>query len=124
LTYRILKWTFIATGSIVFGLSATTAIILGYDSFTYKDHHIGNVPATPLSLHPEPGGPKNLPILSHFVEEEVEDEGGAESKGKGKSKKERLVIVGGGWAAVALLKGLDVDNYDITVIAPNNFFLL
>ncbi|UZJ52939.1 hypothetical protein CBS101457_002259 [Exobasidium rhododendri] len=121
LRYRILKWTLFGTGSIVFGLTATTALILGYDSFTYRENHVGNIPAAPLSLHPEPGGPKNLPILSHFVEDEVSEEGSADVKSK--LKKERLVIVGGGWAAVALLKGLDANEYDVTVIAPNNFFL-
>lgn len=118
--HSIIKWALITSGSIVFGLSATTAIILGYDAFTYRDAHIGNVPATPLALHPEPGGPKKLPVLSHFVEENPDDEA-AKSKSL---QKEKLVIVGGGWAAVALLASLDPDEYDVTLIAPNNFFLL
>jgi hypothetical protein len=120
--HTIIKWGVITTGSIIFGLTATTAIILGYDAFTYKEAHVGNVPASPLALHPQPGGPKNLPILSHFVEDGVEDPNAVESKAL--PKKERLVIVGGGWAAVALLKTLNPDEYDITLIAPNNFFLL
>lgn len=118
--HSIIKWALITSGSIVFGLFSTTAIILGYDAFTYKDAHIGNVPATPLALHPNPGGPKNLPILSHFVEENPDEE-----VAKSKSlKKEKLVIIGGGWAAVSLLSTLDPDEYDVTLIAPNNFFLL
>ena len=34
-----------------------------------------------------------------------------------------LVILGSGWGAVSTLKGLDVDQYEITVISPRNYFL-
>jgi hypothetical protein len=118
--HTIIKYTLFGIGSIIFGLTATTTLILGYDAMTYKEAHVGNVPSAPLALHPNPGGPKKLPILSHFVEDSPDSEV-AESKA---SKKERLVIVGGGWASVALLASLDPDEYDVTLIAPNNFFLL
>ena len=39
------------------------------------------------------------------------------------SGKPRLVILGSGWGAVSLLKGLDRDAYEVTVISPRNYFL-
>lgn len=122
--HKVIKWTIYGAGSIVFGLVATTGIILVYDAMTYREAHVGNVPVAPLALHPNPGGPKNLPILSHFVEGSAESTTDGSSKDEKLSRKERLVIVGGGWAAVALLNSLDPDEYDVTMIAPNNFFLL
>lgn len=38
-------------------------------------------------------------------------------------KKPKLVIVGGGWGAVAILKALPSDQYTVTVVAPDNFNL-
>ena len=39
------------------------------------------------------------------------------------SGKPHLVILGSGWGAVSLLKGLDRDAYEVTVISPRNYFL-
>lgn len=36
---------------------------------------------------------------------------------------ERLVILGGGFAAVSLLRGIDVRRYDVTVVSKRNHFL-
>lgn len=87
-----LKYTVYGFSSIVFSIFAITAGILAHDALTYREAHIGNIPATPLALHPKPGGPKNLPIVSDSLQDEECEES------KGDSKKERLVIVGGGWA--------------------------
>lgn len=88
---RLLRWTVWGCGSMVFGVAALTSVILIHDAFTYREYHVGKVPTNPLALHPEPGGPKNLPIVQSFVDdEEAEDR-------KELAKKERLVIVGGGW---------------------------
>ncbi|MCJ1259655.1 NADH:ubiquinone oxidoreductase [Lignoscripta atroalba] len=38
-------------------------------------------------------------------------------------RKKSLVILGTGWGAVSLLKKLDTENYNVTVISPRNFFL-
>lgn len=116
--HRIVRYCVWGTFSIVFGVSATIAIILGHDAFTYRHVRLGDVPCSPLALHPESGGPKNLPIVSEFVEESQEDELGKELKGK-----EKLVIVGGGWAAVSLLSKLDPGRYNVTLVSPNNFYL-
>ena len=37
--------------------------------------------------------------------------------------KPRLVILGGGWGSVALLKTLDPHEYHVTLISPTNYFL-
>jgi NADH dehydrogenase len=33
------------------------------------------------------------------------------------------VVLGCGWGSVALLKGINPENYHITVISPSNYFL-
>ena len=37
--------------------------------------------------------------------------------------KEKIVILGTGWGAAALLKDIDTNLYDVTVISPRNYFL-
>ncbi|KAJ1822937.1 hypothetical protein LPJ56_000481 [Coemansia sp. RSA 2599] len=37
--------------------------------------------------------------------------------------RERLVILGSGWGAVSILKTIDKDAYDVTVVSPNNYFI-
>lgn len=114
---KTLRWTGYTVGSIIFGLTATTAIILAHDALTYREAHVDKVPLHPLALQPEKGGPKNLPILSSFAEDEQDE------VNRNLAKKERLVIVGGGWAAVGLLKTLDPEKYNVTLISPNNYYL-
>lgn len=38
-------------------------------------------------------------------------------------EREKLVILGSGWAAISLLKTINTYKYDVTVISPNNYFL-
>ncbi|KAJ1024401.1 hypothetical protein NDA18_004568 [Ustilago nuda] len=114
---KTLRWTGYTAGSIVFGLTATTAIILSHDALTYREAHIDKVPLNPLALEPKRGGPKNLPILCSYPEDEQDE------LSKKLAGKERLVIVGGGWAAVGLLKSLDSEKYNVTLISPNNYYL-
>ena len=114
---KTLRFTGYAVGSIVFGLTATTAIILAHDALTYREAHVDKVPLHPLALSPKTGGPKNLPILSSYAEDEQDE------ISKKLAAKERLVIVGGGWAAVGLLKTLDPEKYNVTLISPNNYYL-
>lgn len=42
---------------------------------------------------------------------------------KERASKPRLVVLGCGWGSVALLKNINPDEYDITVIGPSNYFL-
>ncbi|KAI9158937.1 alternative NADH-dehydrogenase [Paramyrothecium foliicola] len=37
--------------------------------------------------------------------------------------KKTLVVLGTGWASVALLKKLDTENYNVVVVSPRNYFL-
>ncbi|KAJ9473882.1 External NADH-ubiquinone oxidoreductase 2, mitochondrial [Pseudozyma hubeiensis] len=114
---KTLRFTGYTVGSIVFGLTAATGIILAHDALTYREAHVDKVPLNPLALSPKSGGPKNLPILSSYPEDEQDE------ISKKLAEKERLVIVGGGWAAVGLLKTLDPEKYNVTLISPNNYYL-
>ncbi|CAO3651540.1 unnamed protein product [Cunninghamella echinulata] len=103
----------IVLGSSVIGVGYL-AYILKQDIEYRKDpsiqHAHENVP--PLALHPQLGGENNLPILTHQLDNQSSEE-----------KKPRLVILGSGWGSVSCLKNLDKDNYNVTVISENNYFL-
>ncbi|TFK76244.1 mitochondrial NADH dehydrogenase [Pluteus cervinus] len=101
--------------SSVFGVLAIGAGIFIHDAFTYTDKHIDRVPVSPLALHPESGGPKDLPIARVFVGDE-EDEENKRLEGKPK-----LVIVGGGWGAMGVLKTLHPGDYHVTVVSAETF---
>ncbi len=115
--YAFVKYTFFACGSIVFGLAATVLLILAYDYTTYREEHVKDVPTAPLALKPNPGGPKNLPIIESYVDDWQDEESRAYCE------KERLVIVGGGWGAVGVIQHLDPKKYNVTLVSPSNFYL-
>lgn len=46
-----------------------------------------------------------------------------EPKVSDKVDRERVIVLGTGWGSHSLLKGIDTDLYDVTVISPRNFFL-
>jgi NADH dehydrogenase len=73
------------------------------------------VPVSPLALHPERGGPKNLPIASVLVGDE--DDGALAPV----QDKPRLVIVGGGWGAVSVLQTIHPGDYHVTVVSADTF---
>lgn len=66
-----------------------------------------------LALHPERGGAKGLPIAKYYIDDNTENE----------NKKEKLVILGSGWGAISVLKNLDKDKYNVTLVSDNNYFL-
>ncbi|KAK5658214.1 hypothetical protein OQA88_2189 [Cercophora sp. LCS_1] len=118
---RLLNWGYRAAA--VFG---STIAVLGvgvvgfflYDASTYKLHASReDIKVSPLALNPRRGGPKNLPIIEVCIDDDDDEE---RQKQK---EKPRLVILGGGWGGVALLKELNPDNYHVTVISPTNYFL-
>ncbi len=82
--------------STVFGVLFLGAGIFVHDAFTYTDKHVERVPVSPLALHPERGGPKNLPVAKVLVADE-EDEENVKL-----AHKPKLVIVGGGWGVSAV----------------------
>lgn len=38
-------------------------------------------------------------------------------------KKQKLVVLGGGWAGYRLIKGINLNLFDVTVVSPRNHFL-
>ncbi|KAH9883777.1 hypothetical protein F4778DRAFT_616384 [Xylariomycetidae sp. FL2044] len=89
-----------------------------YDATTYKEYiNIDDCHVSRTALDPPRGGPKNLPIVEAFLDDDDSEEA------RLRKQKPRLVILGGGWAGVALLKQLNPDDYHVTVISPNNYFL-
>ncbi|KAE8337122.1 hypothetical protein BDV24DRAFT_154677 [Aspergillus arachidicola] len=39
------------------------------------------------------------------------------------TEKKNLVVLGTGWGSVSFLRDLDIDNYNVSVISPRNYFL-
>lgn len=89
-----------------------------YDATTYKEGPFNeDIQVSELALFPRRGGPKNLPIAEHLVDDDDSPEK------KEQKHKPKLVILGTGWGSIALLKGLNPDDYHITIVAPSNYFL-
>ncbi|KAF9792776.1 mitochondrial NADH dehydrogenase [Thelephora terrestris] len=114
-TRQLLRWTGYTVASTVLGVTLITGVIFVHDAFTYTDAHVDKVPVSPLALFPETGGPKNLPVVSAFLGD-IED-----PENERISQKPRLVIVGGGWGAVALLSKLSLGDYHVTLVSPDTF---
>ncbi|KAG5722144.1 hypothetical protein E4T56_gene7053 [Termitomyces sp. T112] len=101
--------------SSVFGVLVIGAGIFVHDALTYTEKHVDRVPVSPLALHPERGGPKNLPVVRVQVDDEQDEENVK------LAEKPRLVIVGGGWGAMGILKTLHVGDYHVTVVSSETF---
>ncbi|KAI9250930.1 pyridine nucleotide-disulfide oxidoreductase-domain-containing protein [Phascolomyces articulosus] len=69
-----------------------------------------------LALHPKKGGAKDLPIVTHQLDDD-------NPQALERIEKPRVVILGGGWGAVAALQELHGDEYNVTLISDNNYFL-
>ncbi|KAM7214322.1 hypothetical protein V8F06_010307 [Rhypophila decipiens] len=112
--YRTAAWF---GSSIVFVGIGVIGFFL-YDASTYSSHaYDGDLAVSGLALNPRRGGPKNLPILEVCIDDNDDEEM------RKQQDKPRLVILGGGWGGVALLKELNPDNYHVTVVSPTNYFL-
>ncbi|KAM3522704.1 hypothetical protein MY4038_008510 [Beauveria bassiana] len=112
--YRMMAW--IGTSIAVGGILVTAFFI--YDATTYKEGaDAGDITVGELALQPRRGGPKNLPIADVLIDDN-------DNNGKSECQdKPKLVILGGGWGGVALIKELNPDDYHVTVISPTNYFL-
>lgn len=116
------------------GILVVGAAILAHDAFTYNEKHVDRVPVNPLALHPERGGPKNLPVARILVDDEEDEEA------KLLATKPRLVIVGGGWGvcfvinfielpkltryvikAMGVLESLHPGDYHVTVVSTDTY---
>ncbi|KAI9493268.1 pyridine nucleotide-disulfide oxidoreductase-domain-containing protein [Zychaea mexicana] len=104
---RILGWT--AGGAALVGAST----YLMAQDYMFLEEAKGAREQVPfLALHPQRGGAKDLQIVTHQLDEHEQDQ-----------EKPRLVIIGSGWGAVSVLRNLDKDKFNVTVISPNNYFL-
>ncbi|CAH0058602.1 unnamed protein product [Clonostachys solani] len=112
--FRAAAW--LGASLTVIGVSVVAFFI--YDASTYKEEAThSDINLSELALQPRRGGPKNLPIAEVFIGDDDTEESRA------MKEKPRLVVLGGGWGGVALLKDLNPDEYHITVISPTNYFL-
>ncbi|KAF9246409.1 nucleotide-binding domain-containing protein [Melanogaster broomeanus] len=111
----VAKYTSYFVLSATAGVLALGAGIFIHDAFTYTDKNVDRVPVLPLALHPEHGGPKNLPVVDALLGD-VEDE-----EARKLNEKPRLVIVGAGWGAVSILQNLSLGEYHVTVVAAETF---
>ncbi|KAJ4323082.1 hypothetical protein N0V84_004482 [Fusarium piperis] len=112
--FRAAAWV----GISITVIGAAVVCFFVYDASTYFEHPTqSDIDVSKIALQPRCGGEKNLPIAEVFI-----DEDDTEEKRRLKSKP-RLVILGGGWGGVALLKELNPDDYHVTVISPTNYFL-
>lgn len=115
---RALNKTFAFCGFTVITVSGLIIGFFLYDASTYKDEfEAQDIPIPEIALNPRRGGPKNLPIAEYLV-----DDGDTEEHVQ-QMTKPKLVVLGCGWGSVALLKNLNPDNYHVTVVASNNYFL-
>ncbi|KAK8033872.1 ef-hand 2 [Apiospora marii] len=106
----------VGTGVAFVGLLGAAFFL--YDASTYKESfEAAECSVSELALRPKRGGPKNLPIADMLIDDDDTDEK------RSVKDKPRLVILGGGWGSVALLKELNPDDYHVTVISPKNYFL-
>lgn len=112
--YRTAAWlgssvAFVGLGVLAFFL---------YDASTYTEHSTQDeVDVAQLALNPRRGGPKNLPLCEAMIDDNDSPEK------KAQKEKPKLVVLGGGWGSVALLKGLNPEDYHVTLISPQNYFL-
>ncbi|KAF7560356.1 hypothetical protein G7046_g3792 [Stylonectria norvegica] len=112
--YRAAAWVGISMTVLGVGVFA----FFVFDASTYKEHPTqSDLDVSKIALQPRRGGSKNLPVADVFIDDDDNEE-------KRRTKdKPKLVILGGGWGGVALLKELDPDEYHVTVISPTNYFL-
>lgn len=89
-----------------------------YDASTYREDKTStDIHVSLRALNPKRGGPKNLPI----AEVQIDDDDCEENIQQ--KNKPKLVVLGGGWGSVALLKTLNPDDYHVTLVSPTNYFL-
>ncbi|KAF8201713.1 hypothetical protein BJ912DRAFT_1054030 [Pholiota molesta] len=109
------KFAGFVCASSVIGILVVGTGILAHDAFTYTDKHVSRVPVNPLALHPERGGPKNLPIARVLIDDEEDEEA------KLLAVKPKLVIIGGGWGAMGVLDSIHPGDYHITLVSTDTY---
>lgn len=117
----LVRYTYKLLASLGLFIVVSGGLVVGffiYDASTYKGEPVSaELSVSEMALNPRRGGPKNLPIVEYFVDDE-EDE-----QMIGQKHKPKLVVLGTGWGSVALLKQLIPGEYHVTVVSPSNHFL-
>lgn len=104
-------------GTFVVGSALFVGAFFAYDAMTYReDLSTQDIPVSELALHPRRGGPKNLPIIEHFIDDDESQDN------KDQKHKPKLVLLGTGWGNIALLKKLIPGEYHVVVVSPSNYF--
>lgn len=112
---RFAMRTIFYVGIFVSGTVLFVVAFFVYDASTYRESpSTETLPVSSLALTPRRFGPKNLPVVEHFVD----DDHTVSTK-----HRPRVVILGTGWGAVSLIKSLKAEDYHVTVISPSNQFL-
>ncbi|KAK5165522.1 uncharacterized protein LTR77_009051 [Saxophila tyrrhenica] len=118
---RILHYAYKGLASLGLFMVISGGLVVAffiYDASTYQDDpETSDIPVSEYALNPRRGGPKNLPIVDYFIDDDDTDDM------KTQKHKPKLVILGTGWGSVALLKQLDPGDYHVTVVSPSNHFL-
>ncbi|RFN50160.1 nadh dehydrogenase [Fusarium flagelliforme] len=118
---RLLNFCYRAAAWVGISISVLGVGVIGffiYDASTYFEHpNQSDIDVSKIALQPRSGGSKNLPIAEVYIDDDDTEEH------RRLKDKPRLVILGGGWGGVALLKELNPDDYHVTVISPTNYFL-
>lgn len=115
--FRFVYRTFAFVGAFIVVSGVTVLAFFAFDASTYReDPSSVDVPISEFALNPRRGGPKNLPIAEHLVDDDESPEK------KNQKHKPKLVVLGTGWGSVALLKNINPDEYHITVVSPSNVF--
>jgi NADH:ubiquinone reductase (H+-translocating) len=105
-------------GGFIAVISSAIVAFFIYDATTYHtEPEVVDIPVSAVALNPRRGGPKHLQIAEHFVDDDDTPQK------KNQKHKPKLVILGTGWGAVAVLKQLNPDDYHVTVVSPSNHFL-
>ncbi|KAI9662688.1 MAG: hypothetical protein M1831_002731 [Alyxoria varia] len=105
-------------GIFVIVTSSLVVAFFVYDASTYHEGpSTVDIPVSELALNPRRGGPKNLPIIEHFIDDDENETLRAQKD------KPKLVVLGAGWGSITLLKKLAPENYHVTLISPSNHFL-
>lgn len=90
------------------------AVYLSQDHSRVVDMYGAHEHVPYLAIHPKKGGVKDLPITEYYLDDDERQK---------MDDKPRLVIIGSGWGAISVLKNLDKEKYNVTIVSENNYFL-
>lgn len=107
---KIAKYTVVGVAA---GSALGVAYHLSQDEEVINTAEGAHLTVPEQAFRPKLGGFKNLPVVSHFLDDSIHEV----------NTKPRLVVIGSGWGAVSVLEQLEKDDYNVTLISENNYFL-